>query len=103
MPYTHGLLSSLPRMDIRERHRLEPIPGQPPNLLRLPPGCAFAPRCRYRMPICDEPVPVYDFGAGHVARCFLYDDRAKDQRPVDVEIAPVTEAAPVATTGEVAQ
>jgi oligopeptide transport system ATP-binding protein len=84
MPYTQGLLASLPRLDIRERKRLEPIPGQPPNLLRLPPGCAFAARCRYRMPICDEPVPTYDFGAGHVARCFLYDERAKDQRPIDV-------------------
>jgi oligopeptide/dipeptide ABC transporter ATP-binding protein len=89
MPYTQGLLASLPRLDTRDRQRLEPIPGQPPNLLRLPPGCAFAPRCRYRMPICDEPVPTYDFGDGHVARCFLYDDRAKDQRPVDVQTAPV--------------
>jgi oligopeptide/dipeptide ABC transporter ATP-binding protein len=85
MPYTQGLLASLPRLDISERKRLEPIPGQPPNLLRLPPGCAFASRCRYRMPICDEPVPTYDFGAGHVARCFLYDERAKDQRPIEVE------------------
>jgi oligopeptide/dipeptide ABC transporter ATP-binding protein len=88
MPYTQGLLASLPRLDIIERHRLEPIPGQPPNLLRLPSGCAFAPRCKYRMPICDEPVPTYDFGAGHVARCFLYDERAKDQRPVEVETVP---------------
>ena len=89
MPYTQGLLASLPRLDVRERQRLEPIPGQPPNLLRLPPGCAFAPRCRYRMPICDEPVPVYDFGNGHVARCFLYDERAGDQRPIEVETAPI--------------
>jgi oligopeptide transport system ATP-binding protein len=81
MPYTQGLLSSLPRLDQTERHRLVPIAGQPPNLLRLPPGCAFAPRCAYRMPICDEPVPLYDFGDGHVARCFLYDERARDQRP----------------------
>ncbi|MFN2450323.1 MAG: ABC transporter ATP-binding protein [Candidatus Baltobacteraceae bacterium] len=95
MPYTQGLLASLPRLDVRKRARLEPIPGQPPNLLRLPPGCAFAPRCRYRMPICDEPVPVYDFGRGHVARCFLYDERAKDQRPVDVETAPIVSGAPV--------
>ena len=57
--------------------RLVPIEGQPPNLLRMPPGCAFAPRCRYRMPICDEPVPLYDFGDGHVARCFLYDERTE--------------------------
>jgi oligopeptide/dipeptide ABC transporter ATP-binding protein len=96
MPYTQGLLASLPRLDVRERQRLEPIPGQPPNLLRLPPGCAFAPRCRYRMPICAEPVPVYDFGAGHVARCFLYDERAKDQRTIEVETAPIVSAAPEA-------
>ena len=96
MPYTQGLLASLPRLDVRERQRLEPIPGQPPNLLRLPPGCAFAPRCRYRMPICAEPVPVYDFGAGHVARCFLYDERAKDQRTIEVETAPIASAAPEA-------
>lgn len=81
MPYTQGLLSSLPRLDQSEHKRLVPIAGQPPNLLRLPPGCAFAPRCAYRMPICDEPVPLYDFGEGHVARCWLYDERARDQRP----------------------
>lgn len=86
MPYTQGLLASLPRLDATDKQRLEPIAGQPPNLLRLPPGCAFAPRCKYRMTICDEPVPVYDFGDSHLARCFLYDERAKDQRPVDAEI-----------------
>ncbi|MEO6913102.1 MAG: ABC transporter ATP-binding protein [Candidatus Baltobacteraceae bacterium] len=87
MPYTQGLLASLPRLDATERKRLEPIMGQPPNLLRLPPGCAFAPRCAYRMPICDQPVPLYDFKEGHVARCYLYDDRAKDQRPIEVQTA----------------
>ncbi|MGA8535077.1 MAG: ABC transporter ATP-binding protein [Candidatus Tumulicola sp.] len=92
MPYTQGLLASLPRLDDTEHRRLEPIAGQPPNLLKLPPGCAFAPRCAYRMPICAEPVPLYDFGEGHVARCFLYDERVKDQRPVDVGTAPVVSA-----------
>jgi oligopeptide transport system ATP-binding protein len=81
MPYTQGLLASLPRLDSREHQRLQPIKGQPPNLLRLPPGCAFAPRCAYRMPICAEPVPVTDFGGGHIARCWLHDDRSLDQRP----------------------
>ena len=38
----------------RERKRLVPIEGQPPNLLRVPAGCAFAPRCKYRMPICES-------------------------------------------------
>jgi oligopeptide transport system ATP-binding protein len=73
MPYTQGLLASLPRLDETEQKRLVPIPGQPPNLLKLPPGCAFAPRCTHRMPVCDQPVPLYDFGDGHVARCWLYD------------------------------
>jgi oligopeptide transport system ATP-binding protein len=93
MPYTQGLLASLPRLDDAQR-RLEPIPGQPPNLLRLPPGCAFAKRCTYRMPICDEPVPLYDFGEGHIARCYLYDERARDQRP------PAAQALPVAPLGD---
>jgi oligopeptide/dipeptide ABC transporter ATP-binding protein len=79
MPYTTGLLDSLPRLD-QAGSRLVPIEGQPPNLLRLPPGCAFAPRCPYRMPLCDEPVPLFSFGGGHVARCFLYDPRAESQR-----------------------
>jgi oligopeptide transport system ATP-binding protein len=87
-PYTMGLLSSLPRLDQTDRRRLVPIEGQPPNMLRLPRGCAFAPRCKYRMPICDQPVPLYDFGNGHVARCFLYDERTKDERTLDVESVP---------------
>jgi oligopeptide/dipeptide ABC transporter ATP-binding protein len=89
MPYTMGLLESLPRLDTANE-RLVPIEGQPPNLLRMPPGCAFAPRCRYKMPICDEPVPLYDFGDGHVARCFLYDERAEGARTLDVANAPRT-------------
>ncbi len=75
MPYTQGLLASLPRLDSREHERLQPIEGQPPNLLNLPTGCAFAPRCKQRMPVCDEPVKLYDFGAGHLARCWLYDEQ----------------------------
>ena len=72
MPYTQGLLASLPRVDTDGRSRLQPIPGQPPNLLRLPKGCAFAPRCAQRLPVCDTPVPLFDFGGGHVCRCQLY-------------------------------
>ncbi|MDE2572250.1 MAG: ABC transporter ATP-binding protein [bacterium] len=87
-PYTKGLLESLPRLDDRESKRLIPIEGQPPNLLRMPAGCAFAPRCKFRMPICDEATPLYDFGDGHVARCFLYDQRSEAQRTVTVQNAP---------------
>ncbi len=87
-PYTMGLLQSLPRLDDKTHARLVPIEGQPPNLLRLPPGCAFAARCKYRMPICDTPVPLYDFGNGHVARCFLYDERTESERQLSVSSAP---------------
>ncbi|HLQ11718.1 MAG TPA: ABC transporter ATP-binding protein [Steroidobacteraceae bacterium] len=44
-PYTSGLLRSLPRLDLPLPERLAAIPGQPPDLAELPPGCAFAPRC----------------------------------------------------------
>jgi oligopeptide transport system ATP-binding protein len=87
-PYTMGLLASVPRLDDREHGRLIPIEGQPPNLLRLPAGCSFAPRCKYKMPICGDPVPVYDFGDGHVARCFLYDARTEGERKLAVETRP---------------
>jgi oligopeptide transport system ATP-binding protein len=92
-PYTVGLLNSLPRLDSSAQDRLVPIDGQPPNLLRPPSGCAFAPRCAYRMPACEEPVPLYDFGAGHVARCFLYDEKTAGERTKDVVSAPRAEAA----------
>ncbi len=84
-PYTQGLLASLPRVEDRERKRLVPIEGQPPNALHLPPGCSFAPRCAYRMPICERPVPTYDFGAGHVARCFLHDPAVTAGKAVEAE------------------
>ena len=46
-PYTWGLLASMPRMDRERLARLVPIPGTPPSLIRVPPGCPFHPRCRY--------------------------------------------------------
>jgi peptide/nickel transport system ATP-binding protein len=55
-PYTQGLLASTVHGALRGR-RLEAIPGAPPNLAALPPGCAFAPRCRYVEPACTAAVP----------------------------------------------
>jgi peptide/nickel transport system ATP-binding protein len=55
-PYTQGLLASTVHGALRGR-RLEAIPGAPPNLAALPPGCAFAPRCRYAEPACTASVP----------------------------------------------
>ena len=52
MPYTIGLLGSLPRLDEAERKALAPVEGNPPSLLDLPPGCPFAPRCPMAIDVC---------------------------------------------------
>ncbi len=72
-PYTQGLLESRPRLGERGR-RIHPIPGNVPDLVDLPEGCAFAPRCPYARPECTEgPIPFYPVGEnGHVARCILH-------------------------------
>jgi peptide/nickel transport system ATP-binding protein len=69
MPYTLGLLGSLPRMDARDR-TLRPIPGNPPSLLNVPPGCPFAPRCTIVIQRCvpEEP-PLASVGSDHLAAC----------------------------------
>ncbi|MPZ74702.1 MAG: ATP-binding cassette domain-containing protein, partial [Nitriliruptorales bacterium] len=75
-PYTLGLMGSLPRLDI-ERGRLAPIPGQPPSLIDIPPGCAFHPRCRLRQgrERCrDQIPPLYEVGASHRAACHFSDE-----------------------------
>ncbi len=71
-PYTLGLLRSVPRLDEPRRARLAPIEGQPPDLTRLPRGCAFAPRCAYRVERCDEAPPLAPAvgAAGHVSACW---------------------------------
>jgi peptide/nickel transport system ATP-binding protein len=70
MPYTLGLLGSLPRLDSAGRERLTPIVGSPPSLVNMPPGCPFAPRCPLHVPQCDaEEPPLFDVGPGHTAAC----------------------------------
>jgi oligopeptide/dipeptide ABC transporter ATP-binding protein len=70
-PYTLGLLRSVPRLDKPRRARLDPIQGQPPDLTRLPPGCAFAPRCAYRVERCGEsPPPLETLTTGHLSACW---------------------------------
>jgi oligopeptide/dipeptide ABC transporter ATP-binding protein len=71
-PYTRGLLRSVPRLDEPRRAKLQPIPGQPPDLSRLPIGCAFAPRCAYAVERCRAEAPALEpVGAGHLASCWL--------------------------------
>ncbi len=85
-PYTQGLIASIPVLG-KVTERLDVIPGSVPNLVNLPPGCKFAPRCRarmeYQLSICtkEEPdlIPVLP---GHVARCWLYQSKGEHQAPV---------------------
>jgi oligopeptide transport system ATP-binding protein len=74
-PYTLGLLRSVPRLDEPRRAKLQPIPGQPPDLSRLPGGCSFAPRCSYVIDRCraEEP-PLEPVAADHVSACWLAKD-----------------------------
>jgi oligopeptide/dipeptide ABC transporter ATP-binding protein len=69
-PYTLGLLRSVPRLDEPRRARLAPIEGQPPDLTRLPPGCAFAPRCAFRVERCVEVPPLANVGPDHGSACW---------------------------------
>jgi peptide/nickel transport system ATP-binding protein len=68
-PYTKGLLESIPRLDRREG-ALTTIRGLPPNLLHIPPGCPFHPRCPYAQPVCREEVPpVLEVAHGRMSAC----------------------------------
>jgi len=76
-PYTHGLLASIPRLDLLRgegdvrKRRLEEIPGIVPALTNLPPGCPFAPRCPHADDICRREMPAYEEKEpGHWAACW---------------------------------
>ncbi|MDD4867608.1 MAG: ABC transporter ATP-binding protein, partial [Mycobacterium sp.] len=70
MPYTVGLLGSVPRLDATQGARLVPIPGAPPPLTGLPPGCPFAPRCPLVIDECRTEEPALTLvAAGHRAAC----------------------------------
>jgi len=71
-PYTLGLLRSVPRLDEPIRARLVPIDGQPPDLTRMPAGCAFAPRCAFRVAQCEAKAPALEpaGSGGHESACW---------------------------------
>jgi oligopeptide/dipeptide ABC transporter ATP-binding protein len=96
MPYTHGLLASVPVLG-QHRERLAVIPGTVPNLIDLPPGCAFAPRCAARLEhglrICGEVEPeLLPVEEGHTVRCWLFHD-----------LPPLGHKAPLATSRATAE
>ncbi|HEY0077606.1 MAG TPA: ABC transporter ATP-binding protein [Pyrinomonadaceae bacterium] len=78
MPYTEGLLQSVPKLtqaEVGKAERLSTIEGTVPKPTDLPPGCHFAPRCPHRMPRCTEGerIPFYELEGGVKVRCVLYD------------------------------
>lgn len=75
MPYTWGLLSSIPQIT-SHHERLDPIPGNPPSLINLPTGCVFAPRCVFKDQVSDGRCAsvrpeLLEISAGHSSRCHL--------------------------------
>jgi len=70
-PYTLGLLNSIPRLD-RDSERLTPIPGRPPDLVRLPRGCPFVPRCAFAVERCRNERPdLRPVGTDHGTACWV--------------------------------
>jgi oligopeptide/dipeptide ABC transporter ATP-binding protein len=85
-PYTKGLIGSVPVIG-RRTEELSVIPGRVPNLIDLPPGCRFAPRCEARvaakLTACTEALPaLVEVAPGHKVRCFLHADAVQADDPV---------------------
>ena len=88
-PYTRGLLASIPDLRDDSHHRLTPIPGSPPDMLRPPKGCPFAPRCGHAMAQCNAALPpLYDAGPAHRARCWLHHPEAPRVAGITAELVP---------------
>ena len=85
-PYTQGLIGSIPVLgEIKEK--LDVIPGIVPNLVNLPPGCRFAPRCqariKYALNICTETKPeLEEIKTDHSVRCWLYQNAEGHTAPL---------------------
>ena len=76
MPYTWGLLGSMPRLDRGRQTRLTPIPGSPPSLINVPSGCVFHPRCRFTDRVegdrcVTEHPDLLPCAPGHEVRCHI--------------------------------
>ena len=82
-PYTSGLIRSIPKVHEQEGggQRLYTIKGMVPNLLHMPEGCAFCPRCEHATERCRLEKPeLYDRGDGHRVRCFLYEPKEEGEQ-----------------------
>jgi oligopeptide/dipeptide ABC transporter ATP-binding protein len=92
-PYTWGLLGSIARLDRPKPRRLSAIPGMPPSLLRLPPGCAFGDRCPHAFDLCSErPELASRIGADHEDACHLDPAQKKKLRETTIHPELIGEA-----------
>jgi len=73
-PYTRALLAAVPRLDGGKRDAVPPLPGEPPNAARLPPGCVFSSRCAHVKPGCREREPALADDGGHEVACWRWRD-----------------------------
>jgi peptide/nickel transport system ATP-binding protein len=78
MPYTEALLAAIPRVDAAPHTPLAAISGRPPDMTRLPPGCAFAPRCPRAGERCTRERPSLSGAFGHAFACW---------NPIDAPLA----------------
>jgi peptide/nickel transport system ATP-binding protein len=103
-PYTWGLLSSMPRLDVARVDRLRPIRGTPPSLINVPSGCPFHPRCAYPPQVggdrCTTEIPVLrETGPGHQVACHLM---LAKQQELWAQLAPGSATAAEAAAEETA-
>jgi oligopeptide/dipeptide ABC transporter ATP-binding protein len=89
-PYTWSLLRSIPRVDEVRRSRLVSISGLPPDLVRMPPGCKFHPRCAFRVERCSEEEPrLEEVGPQQIARCWVLMRNAPHEAAKELEAVTV--------------
>jgi oligopeptide transport system ATP-binding protein len=84
-PYTVGLMKSIPRLDARDKEKLQPIRGLPPDLIELPDMCPFVPRCNYAREKCEQKnPPLLEVKPGHYSACWFWEEvhREDDQDKV---------------------
>jgi peptide/nickel transport system ATP-binding protein len=94
-PYSYGLLNSFPTL-YGPRRKMSGIPGSPPDLRAVPPGCAFHPRCPMAFDTCQSVLPALEpvrgENSGQVVACHLYDARFNEQLPTTADLAQKYEA-----------
>ncbi len=80
--YTLGLLRSVPRLDQARKQKLDPIQGMPPDLVRMPPGCSFRPRCRFAVDRCGEEIPpLITVENSRTSACWEWERVARATKP----------------------